>query len=81
MVFKNVPDDTEELPPHVEYKIRQDIDTVQNPRWKRRRFLEIILWIDRLTSFVLTLINIGCTSCMQPVCSAVSLLVLSFFLL
>ncbi|XP_028404446.1 ATP-binding cassette sub-family A member 1-like [Dendronephthya gigantea] len=38
VVFKNVPDDAEELSPHVEYKIRQDIDTVQNPRWKRHRY-------------------------------------------
>ncbi|CAB3992561.1 ATP-binding cassette sub-family A member 1-like [Paramuricea clavata] len=38
VVFTNVPDDAGEIPAHVEYKIRQEIDTVQNPRWQRHRY-------------------------------------------
>ena len=35
----NVPDDADEIPAHVEYKIRQEVETVQNPRWKRHRYV------------------------------------------
>ena len=37
LVFNNIPDDAQELPSHVVYKIRQDIDFVRTTRQLRKR--------------------------------------------
>lgn len=62
VIFTNVPDDADEIPAHVQYKIRQEIDTVQNPRWKRHRyanfqFIHFIIFTDTLKFVCLLLGN------------------------
>lgn len=39
LVFNNIPDDSQDFPTYVEYKIRQDIDLVRTTRALRRRLV------------------------------------------
>jgi hypothetical protein len=55
VVFTNVPDDAGKIPAHVEYKIRQEIDTVQNPRWQRHRYVDDHARNLRLLQYLLSL--------------------------